>query len=374
MKSETIKSYPNWIRYVITLAGVVSLIRSVVNIPILSSFSESSCVAVIGILSIIASVCLFLVANRSFWAYMTCLACCIGIILCSCFEPAFFPEFKSRILLQYSISILVLSALVFIPFKDGESLFEAMKPISVPFQDKLGNSLSFFQSKPEKVVSFAELKRDRQSGVPSDKGAVSTSDHSLVNKSAGKSTSVKTDEDEKIPRFYYILLGVSIIAFVVVIIVNLPKQTTAPESVTIPVAEESGSVPEPVYIRSEFSRDSNNTSESTNKNRRLIESAIREYQKKLPATAEAGMVIKKVSIEGNYVMYLVECDEDVYDMNSMKEVSSEIKQDMLESMPAEPFFKIFAENCKKANVGICYRYKGTSSGQSFVVRISPEEL
>lgn len=111
------------------------------------------------------------------------------------------------------------------------------------------------------------------------------------------------------------------------------------------------------------------------KSLRLLTQMIEEENKKFPQKLEEGVIITKSVLDDDYVTYLVECDEDILDMdllrNNKSYMKDSIKKNLLSDNPAMKFaLKIYIN----ANKGIAYRYVGDTSGDSFTIKFPISEL
>jgi hypothetical protein len=119
-----------------------------------------------------------------------------------------------------------------------------------------------------------------------------------------------------------------------------------------------------------------NDSEDIDKHVRFLKQAIAEGNKEFPQKAAEGMIMKRCYLDGDYVMYLAECDEDLYDMDLLNLNKSEMKKgirDMI-SQNTDPMMSYFFKLCIKAHKGMGVKYQGDTTGKSCAVRIPYSEL
>ena len=64
----------------------------------------------------------------------------------------------------------------------------------------------------------------------------------------------------------------------------------------------------------------------------LLKEGIAEANSEFPMTTEEGIVVKKCYLDGDYVMYNYECDEDVLDMDLMEQNKYEVKQNIKKNL------------------------------------------
>jgi len=108
---------------------------------------------------------------------------------------------------------------------------------------------------------------------------------------------------------------------------------------------------------------------------RFLREAIDEENKSYPQKISEGLTIKKSYIDSDYVMYLVECDEDLMDIDLMNKSKSESRKNLKSSLSSnDPEIKQFLKICIKARKGIGYKYQGDRSGESCVILFPYSEL
>ena len=111
------------------------------------------------------------------------------------------------------------------------------------------------------------------------------------------------------------------------------------------------------------------------KNLRLLKADIEESNKSCPMDIEEGLTIKKMYMDGDYVIYYVVCDEDVVDMDVLSQNKSKLRRIIKKNLNnADENIREFKRMCKNANKGIGYKYVGDTSEKSFSIRFSSSEL
>lgn len=89
-----------------------------------------------------------------------------------------------------------------------------------------------------------------------------------------------------------------------------------------------------------------------------------------------GMVVTRMYLSGNYVMYVAECDEDLISMDLLEQnkssMLSELKKMASDKSNAE--IHQFVKICANAGKGMGYTYVGDTSGTKVTVRITNAEL
>lgn len=109
-------------------------------------------------------------------------------------------------------------------------------------------------------------------------------------------------------------------------------------------------------------------------NKQLIKYQLEVANEALPQQVERGMTMESVALEGSSIVYLCRMNEDLYDIDMFRQVKSEMKKGIVEGTPidfeTEAFFKTIVES----NYNLVYRYKGSASGKSLDIVITPEEI
>lgn len=107
----------------------------------------------------------------------------------------------------------------------------------------------------------------------------------------------------------------------------------------------------------------------------ILKEGIAEANSEFPMTAEEGIVVKKCYLDGDYVMYNYECDEDVLDMDLMEQNKYEVKQNIKKNLKnADADAVMFKQLCLKANKGFGYKFIGDRTGKTVFIRITCQEL
>lgn len=140
------KDYPFWIKMLLGIYVVFGIIRAVITF--LATFSYyplgDSIIQLLG--TLLLAGCLILIINKKFWGYV--LFCLVS------WSQVFIEQFcygyaSDAVYTSIIIRIILISLLVFIPFRKGRSIFNTMMPIWTPF--------NFKWSKP-RLKSSIEIK------------------------------------------------------------------------------------------------------------------------------------------------------------------------------------------------------------------------
>lgn len=111
------------------------------------------------------------------------------------------------------------------------------------------------------------------------------------------------------------------------------------------------------------------------KNLSFLKKAILEANDSYPMNVEEGIIAKKCYLDGEYVMYDYECDEDVIDMDILSQNKSNVKRVIKKNLiNADAETLMFKRMCEKANKGIGYKYIGKISGKAVFIKFSCHEL
>lgn len=107
-----------------------------------------------------------------------------------------------------------------------------------------------------------------------------------------------------------------------------------------------------------------------------IEEIIAAANEDLPETIDEGMILTRMIIEGNYIVYIYKVDPDIYDIDYIREnknkVKKQIKSEILNSDDFD--IKTFVKTCKKHHKGLAYRYVSMESGDYCTVYINQNEF
>lgn len=159
-----------------------------------------------------------------------------------------------------------------------------------------------------------------------------------------------------------------------VIVVEEPVKTKPQEQQTR--KEESSDNKEPKSDKRANPAPASSDSEDYDKHERFLKEAIREGNKSFPQKAAEGMIMKRCYLDGDYVMYLAECDEDLYDMELLNLNKGDMKQGIKDMVRQnnDPQISYLVRLCIKAHKGIGFKYQGDTSGKSCIVRVPYSEL
>lgn len=152
------------------------------------------------------------------------------------------------------------------------------------------------------------------------------------------------------------------------LLLKLEDQTTQNEEKDL--FDEPESIEEvPAPEKSNYDEDDDDYSIS-------IEEIIAAANEDLPETIDEGMILTRMIIEGNYIVYIYKVDPDIYDIDYIREnknkVKKQIKSEILNSDDFD--IKTFVKTCKKHHKGLAYRYVSMESGDYCTVYINQNEF
>ena len=108
----------------------------------------------------------------------------------------------------------------------------------------------------------------------------------------------------------------------------------------------------------------------------LLNEGLKEIASEFPMDLGIGAIITRAYISGDYVMYMAQCDENVVDMDIMKQNKAEVLNGIKQWLVAstDPAVNDFSKICVAAGKGIGYLYVGDETGKQLAVYISNNEL
>ena len=94
----------------------------------------------------------------------------------------------------------------------------------------------------------------------------------------------------------------------------------------------------------------------------------------LPQKISNVMTQQKAELLGDDVVISIVCDEDVVDMDKVKETAKENKRTMLQAMKNDPEGTAFLKTVEGLNCNIVYRYQGSQSGKTVDIAITKNDM
>ena len=105
---------------------------------------------------------------------------------------------------------------------------------------------------------------------------------------------------------------------------------------------------------------------------KVLQMQVDMANREAPQIVGEGIVLKKVYIEGDYVVFLYDADEDVIDLTEM-EANREEMIAVLKDNEGDADIIEFQTDCRNAGKGISYHYVG-SNGKTAIFDIPASEL
>lgn len=128
----------------------------------------------------------------------------------------------------------------------------------------------------------------------------------------------------------------------------------------------------PPYIKSMKARIISNPSEALHD---ALTLKLYTESGELPMTIEEGMTITKMSLEGRNIVITVEMDENLYDVDLLRDASEDMAQSLMdEANNGDPEIGAFLDLCKVSHSGLTYRYKGNQTGKYADVNLSSDMI
>lgn len=94
-----------------------------------------------------------------------------------------------------------------------------------------------------------------------------------------------------------------------------------------------------------------------------------------PIEVEEGLVLTGMTLESNNIIVIAELDENMYDLNLLKDVSNDFGLSLLEEANnGDPELGALFDLCKISHSGLVYRMRGKQSRQQCDMGISSDEI
>ena len=95
-----------------------------------------------------------------------------------------------------------------------------------------------------------------------------------------------------------------------------------------------------------------------------------------PMQASEEVVVEKIEIIGESVVYICSVDEELCPISQIEENAAEVKEGIVSTLASQtdPATQIFIKTCVDNNKSIAYRYIGKESGQQYDVIIPLSDL
>lgn len=110
----------------------------------------------------------------------------------------------------------------------------------------------------------------------------------------------------------------------------------------------------------------------------VIRASLRSVKSSLPQEMIEGMTITDAYLQGSYLFYQVECDDNIVSVYDLYENENEAHDNMVKFLYTmasnDDNFAIFLAALVEKHMGICYRYVSDESGDYFDIKIKYSEL
>lgn len=109
---------------------------------------------------------------------------------------------------------------------------------------------------------------------------------------------------------------------------------------------------------------------------KLLKSMVDNTRLQTPLVIEDGIVMTDAFLDEHYFTYVYSCDESEIDIDALRENKILMKQSILEELNQDDgtLFQQIKNLLKKTGKGLAYKYVGSRSGKTFILRIEPNEL
>ena len=132
-----------------------------------------------------------------------------------------------------------------------------------------------------------------------------------------------------------------------------------------------------MFISSDEVKDySSRTITERERNQLRIKNKLAGEAYRCPYKIDEGMWMEDVYIDGNYVTFKINMDENLYSIATLRSIPKELKAALLEEVKNLPSMMAYADlvaidNC---NLGMQYIYVGSESKKSVSVKLEPSEM
>lgn len=117
----------------------------------------------------------------------------------------------------------------------------------------------------------------------------------------------------------------------------------------------------------------NNPHDAQETGSQLLTLQVEMEKQRCPYPVDEGMILTDVRIEGDEMIYEAELDEDIYDVEWMKQNTSMLKANMNDIFN-DPIIAQQAQLLSSQNKALTYLYRGNHSGTEYRITFSVEEL
>lgn len=101
-----------------------------------------------------------------------------------------------------------------------------------------------------------------------------------------------------------------------------------------------------------------------------LELSLREARKELPMEVDEGLVVTKILKENKNVIYVCEVDENLYDIDEIKDLKYEVKDDIIKELKSDAETRELLNLIKNTDSRLIYRYIGDRTNQKVDIVIN----
>ena len=107
-----------------------------------------------------------------------------------------------------------------------------------------------------------------------------------------------------------------------------------------------------------------------------LEAQLKMANLQFPMQASEEVVVEKIEIIGESVVYICSVDEELCPISQIEENAAEVKEGIVSTLASQtdPATQIFIKTCVENNKNITYRYIGKDSGKQYDVVIPVSDL
>ena len=107
-----------------------------------------------------------------------------------------------------------------------------------------------------------------------------------------------------------------------------------------------------------------------------LEAQLKMANLQFPMQASEEVVVEKIEIIGESVVYICSVDEELCPISQIEENAAEVKEGIVSTLASQtdPATQIFIKTCVENNKNITYRYIGKDSGKQYDVVIPMSDL
>ncbi len=140
------------------------------------------------------------------------------------------------------------------------------------------------------------------------------------------------------------------------------------------VTKESGKAVKIAFTPQEVKDIYNNPPSPNEGKKLLLENAVKLNNSSCPLDMGGGLVMKKVALQGNSLLYEYEVDEDSTALSLYREQSRKIKQQMVAALTAGDTSRELVNMCVALSKSMIYNYVGKATGETVSIIFTLDEL